>query len=219
MENDWWLKKAEDMQKQADENNFAGFFRSLREVYGPQPKISNALLSRDGTTTITEPRQIIERWGEYFGELLNVEAKTDETILNLMPSFPQMYELNATPSLEEVTEATNKMKIGKTPGKNGIPAEVYKHGGEQLIKRLHQLIRLCWQEGTIPQDFKNVTIIPIFKNKGDYRYFSNYKRISLLSIAGKIMVKIIQRRLARFPEEVLTESQCGFRQEQSTIDI
>ena len=213
MENDWWLKKAEEMQKQVDENNSAGFFRSLREVYGPQPNISNALLSRDGTTTITEPRQIIERWGEYFGELLNVEAETDETILNLMPSFPQTDELNATPSLKEVTKATTKMKNGKAPGKDSIPAEVYKHGGEQLIKRLHQLIRSCWQEGTIPQDFKDVTIIPIFKNKGDYKYFSNYRGISLLSIAGKRMVKIVQRRLARL------ESQCGLRQERSTIDI
>ena len=76
MENNWWLNK-DAMQKQADENNSAGFFRPLKGVYGPQTKMSNALLSRDRTTTQTEPKQIIKRRGENFGELLNVETKTD----------------------------------------------------------------------------------------------------------------------------------------------
>ena len=38
------------MQKEADENNSAGFFKSLKEVDGPQAKMSNILLSRDSST-------------------------------------------------------------------------------------------------------------------------------------------------------------------------
>ena len=33
------------------------------------------------------------------------------------------------------------------------------------------------------------------------------------------MSKIIQRRLAALAEELLTESQCGFRRDRSTIDM
>ena len=61
IENDWWLQKAKKMQKEADENNSAGFFNSLKEMYGPQAKISNAILSDDGTEVITEPSQLIGR--------------------------------------------------------------------------------------------------------------------------------------------------------------
>ena len=62
-------------------------------------------------------------------------------------------------------------------------------------------------------------IIPIFKNKGDHRDCTNYRGISLLAIAGKIMAKIVQGRLASLAEGVLTEAQCGFRQKRSTIDM
>ena len=31
--------------------------------------------------------KVIERWGEYFGELLNDEAETDESILNQLLRF------------------------------------------------------------------------------------------------------------------------------------
>ena len=105
IEDEWWLSKAEDMQKQADENNSAGFFRSLKEVYGPQAKMTNALLDRDGITIITDPARIIARWGEYFRELLNINAVTDDSILNEMPPFPQREELDRIPTMEEVKEA------------------------------------------------------------------------------------------------------------------
>ena len=43
------------MQREADENISAGFFKSLKEVYGPQAKTSSTLLSNDGTRVISEP--------------------------------------------------------------------------------------------------------------------------------------------------------------------
>ena len=76
MGDEWWLHKAEEVQKHADENNSAVFFNSLEVVHGPQAKMSNTLLSKIGTTTISEHNKLMERWCEYFGELLNVELMT-----------------------------------------------------------------------------------------------------------------------------------------------
>ena len=219
MENDWWLQKAEVMQQEADVNNSAGFFKSLKEVYGPQARMNNALLSSDGTSVITEPTQLVRRWKEYFDGLLNAEAPTDEEILQTITPFPPQQELEETPTLEELNMAINKTKMNKSPGPDGIPPEVYKFGGEELTRRLHKLVEKCWQQKTLPQEFKDVLILPIYKNKGDYKDCSNYRGISLLAIAGKIMAKIVQSRLSRLAEGVLTESQCGFRQERSTVDM
>ena len=219
MENNWWLKKAEDMQKQAEENNSAGFFRSLKEVYGPRAQMTNTLLSEDGNTTLTQPKHLIQRWREYFGTLLNVESNTDEEILSHIIILPQQMDLNDPPTLGEIKEAIDKTKMNKSPGIDGIPAEIYKFGGEQLRRKLHELIVKCWQEGMVPQEFKDVMIIPIYKNKGDHKDCSNYRGISLLAIAGKIMAKVVQARLAKLAERILTESQCGFRRERSTIDM
>ena len=62
--------------------------------------MSNTLLAKDGTTTISEPNKLMERWCEYFGELLNVEAETDVTILSQLPDYEQMAELDAVPTRE-----------------------------------------------------------------------------------------------------------------------
>ena len=83
------------------------------------------------------------------------------------------------------------MKTNKAPGIDGIPAEVFKHGGTLLEENLLKLIQKCWEEQTLPQDFKDAVLIPIYKNKGDRRDCGNYRGISLLSVAGKILAKIL----------------------------
>lgn len=219
MEDNWWLEKAEHMQLQADTNNSAGFFGSLREVYGPKAQMTNILLTADGSTTLSQPEAQIDRWREHFETLLNVEASTDDGILSQIEALPLRTQLDAPPTIEEVEIAIEKTKSNKAPGIDGIPAEVYKLGGEQLIRKLHALILKCWQQETIPQDFKDVLIVPIYKNKGDHRDCGNYRGISLLVIGGKVMAKVLQARLAELAEGILNESQCGFRPERSTIDM
>ena len=88
-----------------------------------------------------------------------------------------------------------------------------------MIQRLHQLISECWLQKSVPQEFKDVPILPIFKNKGNHRDCGNYRDISLLAISGKIMEKIAQAGLAKLAENVLTESQCGFRPGRSQLDM
>jgi hypothetical protein len=72
----------------------------------------------------------------------------------------------------------------------------------------------------MPQDFRDATIVARFKNKGSRTDCGNYNGISLLSIAGIILARIILNRLiTSIPEQNLPESQCGFRPERSTIDM
>ena len=219
MENEWWVQKAKELQDQADANNSLGFFNSLKEVYGPQAKMSDALLTADGTREITEPTKIVERWKEYFDGLLNEETIIDESIINEIPQYPEHTNMSDPPTIEEVQSAIKNSKSNKSPGVDGIPAEIFKAGGARLTEKLHQLILRCWEQKSLPQDFKDVILVPIYKNKGNHKDCGNYRGISLLSIAGKMMAKIIHERLARIAESVLTESQCGFRRNRSTIDM
>ena len=79
--------------------------------------------------------------------------------------------------------------MNKTPGIDSIPAEIYKFGGERLTQRLHKLWNV--RDRTLSQVFKDVNTIHIYCNKDDHRDCGNYRGISLLSIAGKIMAKIV----------------------------
>lgn len=58
----------------------------------------------------------------------------------------------------------------------------------------------------------------IFK-KGDKAECGNHQGISLLSTTGKVLARVLANRLLPLSEEVLPESQCGFRPSRVTADI
>ena len=103
---------------------------------------------------------------------------------------------------------------------------VYYHYGSRKrpdltkVKRLTEYLCHCWHDGEIPQDLKDARIVHLYKGKGDKSSCDNYRGISLLAIAGKILAKITLNRLSKhLLDEIVPESQCGFRKNRGTVDI
>ena len=115
--------------------------------------------------------------------------------------------------------ALRSTSSGKAPGKDVIPLEVLKQGGHALREQLLRLYNACWQNMCLPKDFKDALIVTICNKKGDRNACGNQRGISLLSVAGKILAKIILNSLKTITEEVLPESKCGFRSGRSTTDM
>ena len=92
-------------------------------------------------------------------------------------------------------------------------------GGTRLKTGLLELFNACWDTECLPQDFKDAVIVTVYKKKGQRSECGNHRGISLLVTAGKIMAKIILNRIKAISEEVLPESQCGFRAGRSTTDM
>ena len=72
----------------------------------------------------------------------------------------------------------------------------------------------------MPQQWKDAIIVVLHKKK-DRTECGNYRGISLVAHAGKILLKIIARRLSEYCERVgiLPEEQSGFRPNRSTNDM
>lgn len=92
-------------------------------------------------------------------------------------------------------------------------------GGTRLKTGLLELFNACWDTECLPQDFKDAVIVTVYKTKGQRSECGNHSGISLLATAGKILAKIILNRIKTISEEVLLESQCGFRPGRSTTDM
>ena len=72
----------------------------------------------------------------------------------------------------------------------------------------------------VPQDLRDAIIASLYKNKGVKSDCSNYRGITLLSIAGKVLARLMLNRLIpTIAEENAPESQCGFRANKGTTDM
>ncbi len=98
--------------------------------------------------------------------------------------------------------------------------EVYKAGVAVLVDKLTQLFQSFWNQGSIPQELKDASIVHLYKRKGNRQVCDNHRGISLLSIAGKILAQVLLNRLTDHLEQgLLPETQCGFRKERGTVDM
>ena len=146
--------KADEIQGFADRNDTKSFYNGLKEVYGPTASGAFSLRSADGSTLITDREKILD---------INNDA------IDRLPQVPIHETLDAPPTLEETQKAIHLLSNGKAPGADAIPAEVFKEGGAALVEKLHQLFQLIWQHETVPQDFKDATILHLYKRKGTVR--------------------------------------------------
>ena len=72
----------------------------------------------------------------------------------------------------------------------------------------------------MPKKFRNATFVFLFKDRGSKTDCGNYRGISLLSVAGKILARVILNRLiTNILEENLPEAKCGFCLNRSTTDM
>ena len=89
-----------------------------------------------------------------------------------------------------------------------------------ILEQFDAIMIVIWRGGGVPRDWKYVTIIVLHKTK-DRTECGNYRGISLVAHAGKVLLKIIANRLSTYceREDILPEEQCGFRPQRPTIDM
>ena len=88
-----------------------------------------------------------------------------------------------------------------------------------LLQKLTYIFCRMWDEEVIPPQLKDASIIRLYK-KGNRQLCDNYRGISLVAIAGKILARELLNRLIVHSEHgLLPESQCGFRGGRETVDM
>ncbi|BHF61380.1 hypothetical protein SprV_0100435400 [Sparganum proliferum] len=201
MQDAWTARKAEEIQGYADRNEWKKFFCAIKPVYGPPTKGTAPILSADGS-------------------VLKRPSTISHAAIARLPQVETNVDLDLSPSLQETIRAVQQLSSGKAPGSDLIPAEVYKHGGPQLMDHLTALFQEMWRQGEVPQDFKDATIVHLYKRKGNRQLCDKHRGISLLNIAGKIFARILLNRLNNYLEQgLLPESHCSFRRHRGTTEI
>ena len=74
-------------------------------------------------------------------------------------------------------KAIKLLSSGKSPGSDAILAEIYKAGGPPVAEKLTELFHIRShpsRKEAIPQEFKDATIIHLFKRKGNPQVCDNH---------------------------------------------
>jgi hypothetical protein len=217
MKNRFYAMRAKELQDAFDRHDSRAMFNLGKLVDNPRTASAGTVKDANGILLV-DPKEIEKRWIEHFNSLLNVEAVIELDVIEKLVQRPIIFELDQDIKLCEVKYALKQTKNCKAPGRDGIPADIWKYGGNSLHLELWSMICHVWETSVVPQDWKDAMVCTLFK-KGDKTICGNYRGISLLSTAGKIMTRIIVNRTVMALESMLPEAQCGFRRNRSTVDM
>ncbi|KAN0022219.1 hypothetical protein ACTFIU_004391 [Dictyostelium citrinum] len=143
----------------------------------------------------------------------NLETENEKILETARTYYEKLYQEKESLTLpieeDEIRLCVEKLQEGKAPGKDGLIPTFYKNHLNQIMPFLVSLFNHFWKN-EIPTEFKQGIIIIIYKNKGDPNHLDNYRPITLLNVDYKIYSKIINNRIIKFLDKVISPFQSGF---------
>ena len=117
----------------------------------------------------------------------------------------------------QVTKAIKSLKGKSSSGIDFISPQVIKMSVDIITTPLCHIINSSISEGVFPNSWKVGKIIPIYKNKGSKLDKKNYRPVSLLRSASKVLELIVNQQVLRYFEtqNLLSKTQHGFRPSRS----
>ena len=115
--------------------------------------------------------------------------------------------------------AIKDLDPNKASGPDLISPKLIKEGINELAYPYSKLFNLSIESHRFPESFKKSNVTPVHK-KDSRMNLNNYRPISLNSIQGKLMEKIVNKKINDYMEEhnIITPFQSGFRQGDSTTN-
>ena len=79
-------------------------------------------------------------------------------------------------------------------GLNGIPARLLKDAAPSISALLTAIINLSISSAVLPEEWKKAKVVPLYKD-GDKKCMDNYRPISVLPVASKILERAVRIQL------------------------
>ena len=152
----------------------------------------------------------------------NIEYKLDERTERITPynnSDINRLNINNCPPIShtEVTDVIKAMEH-KAPGPNKLTANQLKNLPPNMTNFLTEIFNHSLSAGYFPNSYKHATMTLIAKAGTSGTAVKDKRPISLLNVDGKLLDKILNKRLYTFLEEnnLQNERQHGFRRNRGT---
>ena len=200
------------------------FWNQLNSLLPGKKKLSIDCVKLKDNTISTATVDIINGFRDAFSKVYNAPDQLSSEMQNsiiLLENSPSPFDdsnLNAEISLEETKDTILSLKKGKSVGPDKLPNEILKC--EQIQQLLHSLFYFCFENGVIPDLWKESIVLPVLKKGRDAKVPVNYRGISLTSTVAKVYNSILNARITKFLDtnNLISDEQNGFRKGRSCLD-
>ena len=197
-----------------DSNQYEGMRQFWRFVKNNRTDRSGIPVLKTDNQNATSPKDKAEALNNQFKSVFTNETDPPADLLPDVSPFDAMPEIHIT--TEGISRMLEKLKVGKAPGPDGIPAMVLHKLSRVVAPSLRAIFQLSYETGEVPDDWRLANVVPIFKD-GDKTDPGNYRPISLTCIACKMMEHIIASSIMTHASrnDILYPLQHGFRAKKS----
>lgn len=190
------------------------FFKQLKAKH--QRENINAVQDSNGRI-LSRAEEITQTFERHFQETfqhrnLNHEARTHQERFARASTRLEEVEsvaLDAFPTAPELRRAMLAMGLDKAPGEDGLPAEFYQTFWHILERDFLELAKEIWRDGTMFGSMSR-SVIKLIPKKPDRLKIGDWRPISLLTVAYKIIAKTMSFRLQPLMRKLVHEEQAGF---------
>ena len=199
-------------------------WKVLNEVTKPKEDKQWTLL--EGGKEVENEEKIAEIFNDYFirkiedlkDNIDSTQIKDPTEKLKEKVKNKNLHFSMKTVRVKKVREVMAEMRKKKSSGLDGIGQDVLLMGGDILAIPLTRVINNSIINGKFPTAWKKAVVTPLLK-KGDPKEKSNYRPVSCLAAASKVLEKIVCQQITRHMESnnLLPDSQHGFREKRSTM--
>ena len=202
-------KQMEELKLADSQGDYSTTWKIIHDLSGKDRNPKVKVKMRDGTPPKSD-KDLLAEWQEYFSSLLNNDNGQNPSDLP-QPAAQDLPIHDHPPTLEETLEAIRQMKTNKAAGLDcAITAEALQGGGDAMADVIHCFCAEVYSNLTPPDQWITSVIVPLPK-KGDLSLMTNYRGISLLSIAAKVYNKILLNMIRDKVDPILRKNQAGFR--------
>ena len=185
-------------------------FKKIRDTKGTFHAKMGSIKDRNGMD-LTEAEDIKKRWQEYTEKLYKKELHDPDNHDGVITHLePDILECEVKWALESIT-------MNKASGCDRIPVELFQILKDDAVKVLYSIQQQIWKTQQWQQSWKRAVFITISK-KDNAKEWSNYRTISFISHANKVMLKILQDRLKKYVNHEPPYVQAGCRKGRGTRD-
>ena len=124
-------------------------------------------------------------------------ASLDRLLEHVAPRLSEEMRdmLGAPITLAELKVAALAAPPGRTPGSDGIPAELYKVHWDELGPALLELYTSAIAAGELPQELTEAIVTLMLKKDSDAELPGSYRPLSLINTDYKILARVLAARL------------------------